>query len=118
MGHAGRRHRNADGRVSAGRLGSPNRTPASTAPTCASCHGAQAQGGIGPALHKSGNPAYAAISSVALLSRAMLQGQANEGAFFKAAILIFGKVGVAPDHCKAQTAAELRSLQAYPGGLK
>ena len=48
----------------------------------------------------------------------MLQGQANEGAFFKAAILVFGKVGVAPDHCKAQTAAELRSLQAYPGGLK
>jgi mono/diheme cytochrome c family protein len=87
---------------------------------CASCHGAKAQGGIGPALQKHGNLTvhYSANWTAATFRRALLLGQDDHGAAFKAPMPTFGKVGFAADKGRAPTTAEIKAVQAYLRTIK
>ncbi|TSA86693.1 cytochrome c [Deinococcus detaillensis] len=75
---------------------------------CAACHGAKAQGGLGPKL--SGE---AANWSAAIFQRALLKNINDNGKMFKAPMPFWGKVGFAGDKGKAPTKTELVALQAY-----
>ncbi|WP_189088421.1 c-type cytochrome [Deinococcus ruber] len=79
---------------------------------CAGCHGAKAQGGVGPSLHE------AAGWKFALFQRAMLKDVDDKGVPLKAPMPNWGKVGFAGDHGKAPTKAEITDLQAYLKTLK
>ena len=79
---------------------------------CAGCHGAKAQGGVGPSLHEAGGWSYA------LFSRAMLKDLDDHGQKLKAPMPWWGKVGFMGDGGKPPSAAEIRALQAYIKTLK
>lgn len=79
---------------------------------CAGCHGAKAQGGVGPSLHGAANWSYA------LFSRAMLKNVNDKGKPLKPPMPHWGKVGFAGDKGKAPTDAEMKALQAYLKTLK
>ena len=87
---------------------------------CASCHGKEAQGGIGPALQKAGNLTlhYSANWTAATFRQAMLLGKDDMGKNFKAPMPTFGKVGFAGDQGRAPTTAEITALQAYLKTIK
>ena len=79
---------------------------------CAGCHGAKAQGGVGPSLHE------AAGWTPALFQRALLKYVDDKGVPLKAPMPNWGKVGFAGDKGKAPTVAEINDLQAYLKTLK
>ncbi len=79
---------------------------------CAGCHGAKAQGGVGPALHEAGGWSYA------LFSRAMLKDVDDHGKPLKPPMPNWGKVGFSGDNGKPPSAAEIKALQAYIKTLK
>ncbi|WP_425147444.1 c-type cytochrome [Deinococcus sp.] len=79
---------------------------------CASCHGAKAQGGVGPSLHE------ASGWTPALFQRALLKYVDDKGVPLKAPMPNWGKVGFAGDHGKPPTISELTDLQAYLKTLK
>lgn len=79
---------------------------------CAGCHGARAQGGVGPALHES------ALWSAALFQRSILKNVDDGGRPLKSPMPNWGKVGFAGDGGRAPTVAETRALQAYLKTLK
>ncbi len=85
---------------------------------CAACHGARAQGGIGPALSKAGNPRYAASWTHAQFSRSLLQAKDDNGVALKAPMPNFGKVGLAGDKGKPPTQAEITAIQTYLKAIK
>lgn len=82
------------------------------AANCAGCHGARAQGGVGPELKE------AAGWSAALFSRSILRNVDDVGRVLKAPMPNWGKVGFKGDHGRPPTAAEIRNLQAYLRTLK
>jgi len=79
---------------------------------CAGCHGAKAQGGVGPSLHE------AAHWSGAIFARAMLKDVDDKGVALKAPMPNWGKIGFMGDKGKAPTAAEIANLQGYLKTLK
>ena len=79
---------------------------------CAGCHGAKAQGNVGPELHE------AAGWSAAIFRRALLNYVDDKGVALKAPMPNWGKTGFKGDKGKAPTTAELTNLQAYLKTLK
>ncbi len=79
---------------------------------CAGCHGAKAQGNIGPNLHE------AAHWSGAIFARAMLKDVDDKGVALKAPMPNWGKIGFMGDKGKAPTATEIANLQGYLKTLK
>ncbi|GGJ61553.1 c-type cytochrome [Deinococcus aquiradiocola] len=79
---------------------------------CAGCHGAKAQGNVGPNLHE------AAGWSAAIFRRAMLKSVDDHGVALKAPMPNWGKIGFAGDKGKAPTTTEISNLQAYLKTLK
>ena len=75
---------------------------------CAGCHGAKAQGGIGPKL-----AGDAANWSFALFRRAMLKYVDDHGQPLHPPMPNWGKIGFKGDKGKPPTDAEIRNLQAY-----
>ncbi|WP_293912071.1 cytochrome c [Deinococcus sp.] len=75
---------------------------------CAGCHGAKAQGNIGPTL-----VGEVAGWAPALFQRALLKSLDDKGAMLKAPMPQWGKIGFKGDKGKAPTTAELQDLQAY-----
>lgn len=73
---------------------------------CAGCHGAKAEGAIGP------NLKVAASWKYDLFKRALLQGKDDKGKALKAMMPKFTK-GFAPNTGKAPTDDQIKSLQAY-----
>lgn len=80
---------------------------------CAACHGAKAQGGVGPKL--SGD---AANWSAALFQRSLLKDIDDKGKMLKAPMPFWGKVGFAGDKGKAPSKPEMVALQSYLKTLK
>ncbi|WP_424952277.1 c-type cytochrome [Deinococcus sp.] len=79
---------------------------------CAGCHGAKAQGNVGPNLHEAANWAPP------IFARAMLKYVDDKGVPLKAPMPNWGKVGFQGDKGKAPTTAEIANLQAYLKTLK
>jgi mono/diheme cytochrome c family protein len=79
---------------------------------CQGCHGAKAQGNVGPNLHE------AAGWSAAIFARAMLKDVDDKGVMLKSPMPNWGKVGFAGDKGKAPTKVEITNLQAYLKTLK
>jgi mono/diheme cytochrome c family protein len=85
---------------------------ATYAANCAGCHGAKAQGNIGPSLHE------AAHWSGAIFARAMLKNVDDNGRALKPPMPNWGKMGFMGDKGKAPTATEIANLQGYLKTLK
>jgi len=79
---------------------------------CAGCHGAKAQGNVGPSLHE------AAGWSAPIFARSMLKHVDDQGVALKAPMPNWGKIGFKGDKGKAPTAAEIANLQGYLKTLK
>lgn len=79
---------------------------------CAGCHGAKAQGQVGPNLHEAAGWSYA------LFKRAMLKAVDDKGVALKPPMPVWGKIGFKGDNGKAPTDAEMQNLQAYLKTLK
>lgn len=76
------------------------------AANCAGCHGAKAQGGIGPNLKEAGGWKYD------LFKRALLQGKDDHGVALKAPMPKWTN-GFAPNTGKAPTDDQMKSLQLF-----
>jgi mono/diheme cytochrome c family protein len=78
---------------------------------CAGCHGAKAQGSVGPNLHE------AAGWTAALFNRALLQSKDDKGVALKPPMPNWSK-GFAPHVGRAPTKDEMASIQRYIRTLK
>jgi mono/diheme cytochrome c family protein len=79
---------------------------------CAGCHGAKAQGNVGPDLHETAGWTFTQFQG------AMLRYKDDKGVALKPPMPNWAKIGYKGDKGKAPTNAEIANLHAYIKTLK